>query len=178
MKATKLLLTLAVAAGVAAAQGASTAPDMSKPPAVGPFTPYAPPAAHRDQLPNGLRIVVVEDHRFPLVTVQLALRAGTSRMTPETAGLASAAADLLTKGTPTRNALEIAQAADALGGTVGASVDPDFLTVYANGLSDRAPALFELLADVTLHPTFPESEVSLEKANMLQSLRANRGSPG
>lgn len=178
MRAAKLLLLVALLTALLGAQGASQTPDMSKPPAVGPVKSYTPPAAHRDQLPNGLRIVVVEDHRFPLVTVQLALRAGSSRMTPETAGLASAEADLLTKGTPTRTALQIAQAADALGGAVGAGVDPDFLTIYANGLSDRVPALFELLADVTLHPTFPESEVGLEKANMLQSLRANRGSPG
>lgn len=178
MKPTNFLLALALLGGLAVAQQASTAPDMSKPPAVAPFKAYAPPAAHRDQLPNGLRIVVVEDHRFPLVTVQLALRAGSSRMTPQTAGLASAEADLLTKGTPTRNALQIAQAADALGGAVGAGVDPDFLTIYANGLSDRVPALFALLADVTLHPTFPESEVNLERANMLQGLRASRANPG
>ena len=105
MRAAKLLLLVALLTALLGAQGASQTPDMSKPPAVGPVKSYTPPAAHRDQLPNGLRIVVVEDHRFPLVTVQLALRAGSSRITPETAGLASAEADLLTKGTPTRNAL-------------------------------------------------------------------------
>ncbi|MGH9393731.1 MAG: M16 family metallopeptidase, partial [Terriglobales bacterium] len=93
-------------------------------------------------------------------------------------GLASAEADLLTEGTPTRTSLQVAQAADALGGAIGASVDPDFLTVSANALSSRAGALFELLADVVLHPVFPQKEVDLEKANMLQALNANRADAG
>jgi len=151
---------------------------MDKAPAIGPVKAYAPPAIHHDQLPNGLRVVVVEDHRFPIVTISLALRAGTSRLTAAQAGLASAEADLLTEGTATRTSLQIAQAADALGGAVGAGVDSDFLTASANGLSSRAPELFALFADVVLHPSFPENEVALEKANMLQALRANRADAG
>lgn len=171
-----LLLTgLTAGAPLLAAQAA---PDMSKPPAVAPVKAYAPPASQEDQLPNGLKIVVIEDHRFPLITVAMALRAGDSRLTLAQAGLADAEADLLTEGTPTRTSLQIAQAADALGGNIGASAGPDFLTVSANALSSRAPELFALLADVVLHPSFPEHEVELEKANMQQGLIASRADAG
>ncbi|HVB40457.1 MAG TPA: hypothetical protein VNE83_06125, partial [Terriglobales bacterium] len=68
------------------------APDMSQMPAVGPAPAYAPPRSQTDQLPNGLKIVVVEDHRFPLISVRLGLRAGSTRLTPATAGLAEAEA--------------------------------------------------------------------------------------
>jgi zinc protease len=151
---------------------------MQHPPAVGPFRPYRRPVSQTDQLPNGLKIVVAVDRRFPLVSVRMALRAGDSRLTPAQAGLADAEADLLTEGTPTRTALEIAQAQDAMGGGIAASVDPDFLTISASALSDRVYALFQLLSDVVLHADFPEREVALEKANMLQALRANRASAG
>ncbi|MGH9520332.1 MAG: M16 family metallopeptidase, partial [Terriglobales bacterium] len=151
---------------------------MDHPPAVGPVQAYAPPTSQTDQLPNGLKVVVIEDHRFPLISIRMALRAGASRLTPETAGLASAEADLLTEGTATRTALQIAQAADALGGSLGAGAGSDFLNISADGLSSRAPEVFELLADVVLHPAFPEKEVDLEKANMLQSLIASRANSG
>ncbi|MGH9480240.1 MAG: M16 family metallopeptidase [Terriglobales bacterium] len=167
-----LALTLA-----AAAQKLPPPPDLSHPPAIGPVQPYVPPVVHRDQLPNGLRIVVVEDHRFPLVTIELALRAGATRLTPASAGLAQAEADLLTAGTPTRTSLQIAQDADALGGSISASVDSDFLTLAASALSTRLQPLVALVADVALHPAFPESEVALEKNNLLQTLRADRADP-
>lgn len=172
------VLVLAAGLALALAAGAQSAPpDLAKPPVIGPVQPYVPPAVHRDQLPNGLRIVIVEDHRFPLVTVEVALRAGITRLTPATAGLAQAEADLLTAGTPTRTSLQIAQDADALGGSIGASVDSDFLTLSASSLSARVQPLLALVADVVLHPTFPDSEVALEKNNLLQTLRANRADP-
>lgn len=151
---------------------------MDHPPALGPARPYTPPTAQLDQLPNGLRVVVVQDTRFPLITVRVALRAGVSRLTPADAGLASAEADLLTAGTPTRTALQISEQIDTLGGDLSADVDQDFLTVSAYALSNRARGLFELLSDVVLHPTFPEPEVALEKANLLQALRARRADGG
>lgn len=153
-------------------------PDMSHPPAVGPVKSYQPPASSNDQLPNGLRIVVVEDHRFPLISARLALAAGSSRLTPKQAGLAQAEADLLTEGTASRTSLQIAQTADALGGDIGAGAGPDFLTLSASALSQNAQRMFELMADVALHPSFPESEVALHKSDMLQELAASRADAG
>lgn len=178
-----VLITAAIVStlGLAAQTHAKTpapAIDMTKPPTIGPVKPYTPPASHADQLPNGMKIVVIEDHRFPLISVRMALRAGSSRLKPDQAGLASAEADLLTEGTPTRTALQIAQTTDALGGDIGASVGPDFLTVSADALSSHARELFELMADVVLHPSFPENEVQLRKANMLQELTASRANAG
>jgi zinc protease len=172
------LAALARAQAAPARQAPSEPAFMDQPPAVGPFKPYRRPVSESDQLPNGLKIVVAVDHRFPLVSVRMAFRAGDSRLTPADAGLADAEADLLTEGTPTRTALQIAQAQDAMGGGISAGVDPDFLTISASALSDRVYALFQLLSDVVLHSDFPEKEVALEKANMLQALRANRASAG
>ncbi|HEY7838676.1 MAG TPA: pitrilysin family protein [Terriglobales bacterium] len=154
------------------------APDMSQMPAVGPAPAYAPPRSQADQLPNGLKIVVVEDHRFPLVSVRLGLRAGSTRLTPATAGLAEAEAELLTAGVPNLSALQIAQATDAMGGSISASAGPDFLTISGHALSSHAQDLIQLMSQVVLQPTFPESEVALRKANMEQELISNRADPG
>lgn len=178
-----LLLTLGLCAQKAALKpqpnsALPAAPDMSQMPAIGPAPAYQPPTSHADQLPNGLKIVVVEDHRFPLISVRLALRAGSTRLTPASAGLAEAEADLLTSGVPNLSALQIAQATDAMGGAISANAGPDFLIVSGHALASHAQDLIQLLSQVVLHPTFPESEVALRKANMLQELIANRADPG
>ncbi|MGH9475196.1 MAG: M16 family metallopeptidase [Terriglobales bacterium] len=180
MKRGLAIVTLAtlLPLGLRAQQSAVSPAFMDQPPVPGPAPFYTPPSSQVDQLPNGLRVVVVQDARFPLITVRLALRAGVSRLTPASAGLASAEADLLTAGTSSRSALEIAEQLDAMGGDLSAHVDQDFLTFNAYALSNHARDLFELLSDVVLHPSFPESEVALEKANLLQALRAHRADAG
>lgn len=168
---------LCVAAAPAATQQAATTPDMTHPPQIGPIPSYRPPASVKDQLPNGLRIVVVEDHRLPLVTLRLAVHAGASQLKAEDAGLADAEADLLTAGTPRLNARQIAEAAAGYGGQINADAGSDFLIAGTSGLSNRVDAMFSLFSDVILHPTFPEDEVTLRKANMLQELQLNRSDP-
>lgn len=175
-----ILLLSAALSSVAAAQQAPAAPaqpDMSKRPAIGPVKPYTPPASFTDQLPNGLRIIVVEDHRFPLVSVRLGLRGGSSLLPADQAGLADAEAELLTAGTPSMNARQIAEESDRFGGAIDASSGEDFLTVSASALSSRTRRMFRLLADVILHPTFPDDEVTLRKQNMLQELALQRSEP-
>lgn len=158
-------------------QQAAAAPDMTRPPQVGPIPNYRPPASVADQLPNGLHIILVEDHRLPLVTLRLAVHAGSSQGKPEDAGLADAEADLLTAGTPRLNARQIAEAAADYGGQINAAADSDFLTAGTSGLSNRVDAMFSLFSEVILHPTFPEPEVALRKANMLQELQLDRSDP-
>jgi zinc protease len=151
---------------------------MNQAPEVGPVKPYTPPASFRDQIPNGLRIVVIEDHRFPLVSVRLAVRGGSTLVPREDAGLAQAEAELLTSGTPTMNARQIAEEADRFGGTIEARAGKDFLVVSSSCLSTHVRRMFRLLSDVVLRPTFPEDEVSLRKQNMLQELALDRSEPG
>ena len=172
-----LLLPLGLLAGTTAAQQ-PVAADLSRQPEVGPVRPYVPPVSVQDQLPNGLRLLVVTDHRFPLVSLRLALHAGNAMVAPDDAGLAGAVASLLTAGTAARTALQIAQEADRYGGAITANAGPDYLTVSTSGLSNRLSPMFQLLAQVVLRPTFPEEEVQLHRQNGLQELLAERAQPG
>ncbi|MBI3549613.1 MAG: insulinase family protein [Elusimicrobia bacterium] len=151
--------------------------DFSTPPIVGPVKPYHPPRRTEFTLPNGCEVLVVSDRRFPLVSVRLGLRRGARQFPPEEAGAMDALADLLTEGTRSRNAKELAEEADAIGGEIGASAGQDFLAVRAFALSEHADRLFDLLADVALRPTFPDGEVDLRKQNMLEELKISRSQP-
>ncbi len=143
-------------------------------PLLGPPHPLRLPAVVERTLPNGLRIVLLEDHTQPALWLRLALPAGSIRDPRNRVGLADMTASLLTKGTTTRTEAQIADTVDGLGASVGAAADADYLTIAASGLSSYRDTLFDLLADVTLRPTFPNVEIdryrTLALNNITQSL--------
>ncbi len=172
----RLALALLLAASSARAQ-APKRPDMSREPAVGPVKAYRAPASTRFDLPNGVQVVIVADHRFPLVTARLAVRGGSSALAFEDAGLADALAEMLTEGAAGKSARLVAEETDSIGGAVGASAAPDFITVEGFALADKAERLLTLLVDVALRPDFPPAEVELRRKNMADELQLNRSEP-
>jgi len=99
-------------------------------------------------LPNGLQLVVVERHEQPVISVSLAFRAGGIYDPAGKEGLAELTAELLSKGTDTRTAEQIAATIEGVGGSLSASAGPDFLTISVDALSDQAGLVFDLLGDV------------------------------
>jgi zinc protease len=97
---------------------------------------------------------------------------------PELAGLADMTASLLTKGTQTRDATQIAQEVESLGGSLesGARWDSSFATVGV--MSNKFPQAMEILADVVRHPTFKSEEVERLRQQSLDNLTLELGEPG
>ncbi|HEV2751474.1 MAG TPA: insulinase family protein [Gemmatimonadales bacterium] len=129
-------------------------------------------------LPNGLQLVVVEQHEQPVVSVSLAFRAGETYDPAGKEGLAELTAELLSKGTESRTADQIAATIEGVGGSLSASAGPDFLTISVDALSDQAELVFALLGDVTLHSTFPEGELALARTRALSALALQLSQPG
>jgi len=148
--------------------------DRTKPPETLPLPPFKLPSVYEAALSGGLRVILVEDRRLPLVTLRLAFEAGSKFDPQDLAGLAEAAAALLTEGTKTRTARQIAEELAELGGAMRGAAGPDGLTLQANVLAENLPKLLELVADVTLNAVFPEQEVKLYKARRTQELIAER----
>ncbi|HYW13763.1 MAG TPA: insulinase family protein [Longimicrobium sp.] len=130
------------------------------PPAPMPARPLQFPAFRETSLPNGLRLLVVENHAHPVASVYLLVGAGSAAVPAERAGLAGEMAELLTKGTATRTGAQVSGAIEATGGSIGAGATEDYTQVYASVLSEHVPLAMELLADVALHPSFPQDEVA------------------
>ena len=146
-----------------------------------PATPIAParfPPFQESVLPNGLRMIVVESHRQPVLSVSLSIPAGSAYDPAGKHGLADFVAGLLTKGAGSRSADEISQAIEGVGGSLGATATPDFITVQADVLSSSAPLAFELLSDVVLRPRFDSTEVELLRRQTLSGLQAELADPG
>jgi len=147
------------------------------PPKPTPLTPVRFPPFKEATLANGLQLVVIEHHEQPVVSVTLSFRAGGIYDAAGKEGLSALAAELLSKGTDSRSAEQIAATIEGVGGTLAASSGDDFLTISADALSDQAGLVFDLLGDVTLHPTFPESELELARTRALSALALQLSQP-
>ena len=133
-----------------------------------PPAPSAPksatvPAVKEKKLPNGLTVAVVERKGVPLVTIQLLVKSGASAEDASKAGLADITASMLTKGTKTRTATQIAESIEFLGGSInsGAGWNSSFVSVTVT--SDKVAQAMAILADVVLNPKFDEKELDLLK---------------
>jgi zinc protease len=151
--------------------------DRTKPPETPPIPSFKMPPVHQTPLPNGLSVVLVEDSRFPLVSVRLSFQAGSKFDPKELPGLAGMTAGLLTQGTKTRSFRDLAEELTSIGASLSGHASPDVLTLGGSVLSENTAKLLDLLADVALNANFPENEVQLRKQNAKQTLLAQRSQP-
>ena len=146
------------------------------PPPLAP-RPIKVPAATETSLSNGLKLVVVEDQRLPLVSFRLALRTGDAHDPSDLPGLMDMLTGLLTEGTESKTSREIADEVARLGASLQAGANSDYTTIAASSLATFSDNILELMADVVLRPTFPESEVELTRQNTKESLKQQRAQP-
>jgi zinc protease len=132
-------------------------------------------------LPNGINLMILEDHRVPLVTVQFDINGAGPMYEPAgQPGLAGAAARLLTEGTKTRTSKQIAEQIDSLGASLSTSAGfgSGSAVVSASGLSDTFEKWFALTADVLLHPSYPADELAQYQARAKSALLQQKSQPG
>ncbi|MGC8666966.1 MAG: M16 family metallopeptidase [Chthonomonadales bacterium] len=149
----------------------------ASPPADLPARPFRMPPVFTSVLPNGLKVLVAQSRRVPLVTVRLAIPAGSVYDPASSPGLAAAVANQLTAGTDKYTSRGLREAAEKLGGSLSARAGTDFVTVQASALSENVRPLLELLADALLHPSFPAEELSIYKGLTIQRLSIQRQDP-
>src|SRR5262245_54381664 len=112
-----------------------------------------------------------------MVSFRLAFRGGDSSDPAEIPGLSDMMAHLLTEGTADRSSLQIAEEVERLGATLSVSSASDFATIGASSLAVYADEILDLIADVTLRPSFPQNEIDLARENTKQMLIQQRAQP-
>ncbi len=141
-----------------------------------------PPASHvlgvRQVLPNGLVWLFSEQHSLPLVSVKILVKGGVLRDPPGKAGLANLTALLLTQGTKTHSATEIAQAVDFLGARLGAAGSDDYTSVSLTVLKKNLGPGLDILKDVLFNPAFSKEEVKRKVAQLKASFQTDEDEPG
>jgi zinc protease len=141
------------------------------PPAATPLRPVRFPPFINSRFPNGMQMIVVEHHEQPVVTISLSIPAGSFYEPADKVGLAGLVAELLTKGTASRTAEQIAAEIEGAGGAIGAGAGNDYLTITVSALADNVQRAVDVLADVVVHAGFPASEVDLARTRELSSLQ-------
>jgi zinc protease len=127
------------------------------------------PKPSETTLENGLTVMILEDHRFPTVSVTLNISGAGALFEPANLpGLASGTAQLLREGTKTRDSKKMAEDVDKLGATLGANAPfgSAATNISASGLSDNIDEWFPLLVDILENPTFPADELAKLKARL------------
>lgn len=148
--------------------------DLTKPPTLGPPPALRLPPITTRELPNGLKIVIVEQHELPLADIILEFRTGGEADPAGKMGTAALTAAMLTEGTTTRPALAIADQEAFLGVRVGAGSGWEQSTVSLHTPTAQLDSAMALFADIALHPAFPLPDLErVQKARLtsLQQLR-------
>ena len=137
------------------------------------------PKAQEATLANGLRVVVLENHKVPTFNMQMVVLSGGLADKPDYRGLASFTAGLLRDGTAKRSSKDIAEQVDALGGTLASSAGLSSLTstVSTSGLIENLDQTLDIFADVVRNPIFPTVEVEKYKARTQAQLQFQRSNP-
>ncbi len=137
------------------------------------------PKAQEATLSNGLRVVLLENHRVPTFTMQMVVLSGGLSDPADHHGLAQFTAALLREGTATRKSKDISEQMDTLGGTLnaGAGISSFTTTVTSAGLVENLDGTLAIFADVIRNPKFPQEEVEKFKARLAQQLQFQRSIP-
>ena len=159
---------------------AGGAPDLraqSERPTVGPERPFQLAPRVERTLSNGLRVVVTRQTVVPKVSVTLTVLSGYSSDPADLTGLAALTADVVQEGTKTRTSKEIRRQVFGMGGSLSAGVSQDYTSLSVRGLSEFAPQLIDLVADVAMNPSLPAEEIAILKQQRLQNVMQQKGSP-
>ena len=136
-------------------------------------TPKPPAVAEiqKFELSNGMRLLVREDARLPLVSISAVFRSGLLAETLQTNGITRLTARTLLKGTKTRSAEQVANEIEAIGGTISSDAGNNSLSVGVQVMQPDLKTGVALLADVLLNATFPEQAVSREKQVQIAGIK-------
>jgi zinc protease len=129
---------------------------------VGPITKQA--------LPNGITLLLQENHELPIVSVLAAFEGGVRYETEQTNGICRLMTNLLVRGTRTRTRDEIARTMEDVGGTLSPFSGKNSFGVQASARSVDFERTLDLVADVLINPTFPDSELAREKELTLAAI--------
>jgi zinc protease len=151
--------------------------DRSRAPRLSPARPFTFPDFGSYLLDNGLRVITAPDSRVPVTLIRLVVPAGAENDPAGTPGLAALTAALLDEGTSGRSSLELASAAERLGGYLSTSAGWSSARAETSLLSRDLELGLDLLADVVINPTFPRAEIKRLKLQTQTHLRRRRMQP-
>jgi len=152
--------------------------DLITPPAAKSPAKVDLPGIDTFKLANGLQVFVVKSERLPVISLQLAVKAGRMDEPRARLGVSEAAADMLVKGTKKHDAVALAKAIDFVGGTIAADSTFEATLVSCSVLARNVNVCMDLVPEMITQSTFPDAELSKVKDLMLGTVRQHKDDAG
>ena len=133
--------------------------------------PVAAGEVQKFELSNGLRLLVREDHRLPLVGMGAVFRGGLLAETPQDNGITRLMTKVLLKGTKTRTAEQIANELESVGASISSEAGNNSFSVSLDVMKPDVKRGVSLLSDVLLNATFPEKAIAREKEIQIAAIQ-------
>lgn len=124
------------------------------------------------ELKNGLKIIVVEDHKLPRLSMNLIVDRDPVQEGKK-AGYVSLAGEMLRQGTTNLTKDQLDEEIDF----IGASLNTSSASIYTSGLSKYSEKLVSLMADVAMNPSFPQEEFDKLKKQQISALESEKDDP-
>jgi zinc protease len=150
---------------------------LAPPPIAAALSPVLPKPAEKT-LANGLRVIVARSSDLPLVTADLTVKAGAWADPAGLAGAAGMTAGMLTEGTRTRGAQQIARETEALGATLESGGGQESASVTLNVMPGKLAPAMAIMADVARNPAFAKEELERQRSQSLDGLSVAYQEPG
>jgi zinc protease len=131
----------------------------------------------RRLLSNGVPLLIRQDPRLPLTHITIAALGGLLAEPSDQPGITEFAAQLLTRGTPTRSARDIAESIDRMGASLSPFAGQNSFGLQAVGLSSDLQPLLEITADCFLNSRFPDDEIERQRTRQMAAIRAQYENP-
>jgi zinc protease len=138
---------------------------------------FEAPKAEKRTLKNGMVVWVHENHGLPLVAVDLVIKSGVKDEPEKLPGLSDFVARMLTEGTKSRSATELAKQLEDLAVHLHAGAGPESVSVHLNSLVETLPQALDLFADVVQHPAFRSEDLERVRGLKLTELQQKRAVP-
>jgi len=136
-----------------------------------PAKPVSAGDVEKFELSNGLRLLVREDVRLPLVAMGAVFRSGLLAETPQTNGITRLMAKVLLKGTKTRTAEQIANQIEAVGGSISSEAGNNSFAVSLDITKPDVKLGVQLVSDVLLNAIMPEEAIAREKEVQIAAIK-------
>jgi zinc protease len=147
------------------------------PPRPLPARPVTFPPYEIRKLANGMQVVLVSQNEQPVVSVRMIIRAGAAQDPGGKHGLAMLTATLLDQGAGKRNAEQIAETIDFIGGVLGTGAGTDLTSVNAVVMKDSYDVALDLVSDLVQRPTFAPEEIERQRQQALSALKVAAEDP-
>jgi zinc protease len=128
-------------------------------------------------LPNGMTLLISENPAADIISARFFVRAGSRYEPLAKAGLSHLLAAVITKGTERLNSQEIAERVESVGAGLGTDAAADYCLLSLKTVSSDFGEMLDLVAELMRSPSFPESEVELERKLTLQGIRSMQEQP-